>query len=77
MRLDIPNARNLLYAANDWSLGKKVQEKDRRKPFSAAAQEAGIPYYGGKLGDITIVVSHVIASKNVRPLLPVFNTHTL
>lgn len=43
---------------------QRAQEKDRQTPFSAAAQEAGIRYYGGKLDDITVVVSYITASKN-------------
>lgn len=41
----------------------RAQEKDRQTPFSAAAQEAGFRYYGGKLDDITVVVSYITSSK--------------
>ncbi|KAK1433571.1 hypothetical protein QVD17_10483 [Tagetes erecta] len=43
---------------------QRAQEKDRQTPFSAAAQEAGFRYYGGKLDDITVVVSYITASKD-------------
>nr|GEY95292.1 probable protein phosphatase 2C 55 [Tanacetum cinerariifolium] len=58
---------------------QRAQEKDRQTPFSAAAQEAGIRYYGGKLDDITVVVSYITTSKDVYvcPLLPLFNTRAL
>ncbi|GKA24796.1 probable protein phosphatase 2C 55 isoform X1 [Tanacetum coccineum] len=56
---------------------QRAQEKDRQTPFSAAAQEAGIRYYGGKLDDITVVVSYITTSKDVCPLLPLFNTRAL
>lgn len=49
---------------------QRAQEKDRQTPFSAAAQEAGFRYYGGKLDDITVVVSCITTSKDVYPLLP-------
>ncbi|KAJ0982193.1 hypothetical protein J5N97_010448 [Dioscorea zingiberensis] len=41
---------------------QRAQDKDRQTPFSTAAQDAGIRYYGGKLDDITVVVSYVTAS---------------
>ncbi|XP_010547493.1 PREDICTED: probable protein phosphatase 2C 80 [Tarenaya hassleriana] len=34
-------------------------DRNRQTPFSAAAQEAGYRYYGGKLDDITVVVSYI------------------
>ncbi|KAI7734199.1 hypothetical protein M8C21_003400 [Ambrosia artemisiifolia] len=43
---------------------QRAQDKDRPTPFSAAAQEAGFRYYGGKLDDITVVVSYITASNN-------------
>ncbi|KAK9066683.1 hypothetical protein SSX86_014006 [Deinandra increscens subsp. villosa] len=43
---------------------QRAQEKDRQTPFSAAAQEAGFRYYGGKLDDITVVVSYITTSKD-------------
>lgn len=42
---------------------QRAHEKDRQTPFSAAAQEAGFRYYGGKLDDITVVVSYITTSK--------------
>ncbi|GAV90581.1 SpoIIE domain-containing protein [Cephalotus follicularis] len=42
---------------------QRAQDKDRQTPFSTAAQDAGFRYYGGKLDDITVVVSY-IASHN-------------
>ncbi|KAK2988742.1 hypothetical protein RJ640_021007 [Escallonia rubra] len=44
---------------------QRAQDKNRQTPFSAAAQEAGFRYYGGKLDDITVVVSYITSSDNV------------
>lgn len=41
---------------------QRAQDKNRQTPFSTAAQDAGYRYYGGKLDDITVVVSYVTAS---------------
>ncbi|XP_038703493.1 probable protein phosphatase 2C 55 isoform X2 [Tripterygium wilfordii] len=41
---------------------QRAQDKDRQTPFSTAAQNAGFRYYGGKLDDITVVVSYVTSS---------------
>ncbi|KAL2489374.1 putative protein phosphatase 2C 55 [Forsythia ovata] len=41
---------------------QRAQDKNRRTPFSAAAQEAGFRYNGGKLDDITVVVSHITSN---------------
>ncbi|CAA2973074.1 probable protein phosphatase 2C 55 [Olea europaea var. sylvestris] len=38
---------------------QRAQDKSRQTPFSTAAQEAGFRYYGGKLDDITVVVSYI------------------
>ncbi|KAL8145056.1 putative protein phosphatase 2C 55 [Apium graveolens] len=38
---------------------QRAQDKNRQTPFSSAAQEAGFRYYGGKLDDITVVVSYI------------------
>ncbi|KAL6511739.1 hypothetical protein OROGR_021336 [Orobanche gracilis] len=38
---------------------QRAQDKNRQTPFSTAAQEAGYRYYGGKLDDITVVVSFI------------------
>ncbi|XP_024969309.1 probable protein phosphatase 2C 55 isoform X2 [Cynara cardunculus var. scolymus] len=43
---------------------QRAQERDRQTPFSAAAQEAGFRYYGGKLDDITVVVSYITSFKD-------------
>ncbi|XP_076942786.1 putative protein phosphatase 2C 80 [Bidens hawaiensis] len=40
----------------------KALDRKRQSPFSAAAQEAGFRYHGGKLDDITVVVSFVTGS---------------
>ncbi|GLJ13620.1 hypothetical protein SUGI_0216510 [Cryptomeria japonica] len=45
---------------------QRAQDKHRQTPFSTAAQDAGITHYGGKLDDITVVVSYV-ASSNSNP----------
>ncbi|XP_073284321.1 probable protein phosphatase 2C 55 isoform X2 [Primulina huaijiensis] len=44
---------------------QRALDKDRQTPFSAAAQEAGFRYYGGKLDDITVVVSYITSDQNV------------
>lgn len=41
---------------------QRAMDKTRQTPFATAAQEAGFRYYGGKLDDITVVVSYVAAS---------------
>lgn len=38
---------------------QRALDKNRQTPFSTAAQEAGFRYYGGKLDDITVVVSYI------------------
>ncbi|KAM3295671.1 hypothetical protein ACQJBY_038146 [Aegilops geniculata] len=43
---------------------QRAQDKNRPTPFSTAAQDAGYRYYGGKLDDITVVVSYVTAFGN-------------
>ncbi|CAA0840129.1 Probable protein phosphatase 2C 55, partial [Striga hermonthica] len=43
---------------------QRAQDKNRQTPFSTAAQEAGFRYYGGKLDDITVVVSYIAADYN-------------
>lgn len=43
---------------------QRALDRNRQTPFSTAAQEAGFRYYGGKLDDITVVVSYVISSIN-------------
>ncbi|CAN4122811.1 unnamed protein product [Withania somnifera] len=44
---------------------QRAQDKNRQTPFSAAAQEAGFRYHGGKLDDVTVVVSYITSNKNV------------
>ncbi|KAH0458686.1 hypothetical protein IEQ34_011500 [Dendrobium chrysotoxum] len=41
---------------------QRAQDKNRQTPFSTAAQVAGYRYYGGKLDDITVVVSFITSS---------------
>ncbi|XP_043713344.1 probable protein phosphatase 2C 55 [Telopea speciosissima] len=41
---------------------QRAQDRDRQTPFSTAAQDAGFRYYGGKLDDITVVVSYITSS---------------
>ncbi|KAJ4760600.1 hypothetical protein LUZ62_070975 [Rhynchospora pubera] len=41
---------------------QRALDKNRQTPFSTAAQDAGYRYYGGKLDDITVVVSYITAS---------------
>lgn len=41
---------------------QRALDKKRPSPFSAAALEAGYRYYGGKLDDITVVVSYISSS---------------
>ncbi|KAF4350281.1 hypothetical protein CsatB_024548 [Cannabis sativa] len=43
---------------------QRALDKTRQTPFSTAAQEAGFRYYGGKLDDITVVVSYISSSIN-------------
>ncbi|XVE94749.1 hypothetical protein REPUB_Repub02eG0035800 [Reevesia pubescens] len=42
---------------------QRAQDRDRQTPFSTAAQDAGFRYYGGKLDDITVVVSYISSSE--------------
>eukprot|EP01018_Ginkgo_biloba_P031673 Gb_21754 [translate_table: standard] len=41
---------------------QRAEDGDRDTPFSTAAQHAGFAYHGGKLDDITVVVSYVTAA---------------
>ncbi|XP_057973263.1 probable protein phosphatase 2C 55 isoform X3 [Malania oleifera] len=43
---------------------QRAQDKNRQTPFSTAAQDAGFRYYGGKLDDITVIVSYITSSSN-------------
>lgn len=47
---------------------QRAQDKDRQTPFSTAAQDAGFRYYGGKLDDITVVVSYITNCEDVCSL---------
>lgn len=44
---------------------QRAQDSNRQTPFSTAAQDAGYRYYGGKLDDITVVVSYITSSSSV------------
>ncbi|KAK8705632.1 hypothetical protein V6N13_049230 [Hibiscus sabdariffa] len=44
---------------------QRAQDRDRQTPFSTAAQDAGFRYYGGKLDDITVVVSYITTSEEL------------
>ncbi|WOH00356.1 hypothetical protein DCAR_0519715 [Daucus carota subsp. sativus] len=46
------------------SARERALDRHRQTPFSTAAQEAGYRYYGGKLDDITVVVSYINSSTN-------------
>lgn len=41
----------------------RAQDCNRQTPFSTAAQDAGFVFYGGKMDDITVVVSYITNSK--------------
>ncbi|XVE87272.1 hypothetical protein DITRI_Ditri18aG0103600 [Diplodiscus trichospermus] len=43
---------------------ERAVDKNRQTPFAKAAQDAGFRYYGGKLDDITVVVSYITSSTN-------------
>ncbi|MED6197387.1 hypothetical protein PIB30_056042 [Stylosanthes scabra] len=43
---------------------QRAQDKDRQTPFSTAAQDAGLRYYGGKLDDTTVIVSYITSSED-------------
>ncbi|KAA8528629.1 hypothetical protein F0562_035984 [Nyssa sinensis] len=43
---------------------QRAQDKNRQTPFSTAAQDAGFRYYGGKLDDITVVVSYITSASD-------------
>lgn len=44
---------------------QRAQDRNRQTPFSTAAQDAGFRYYGGKLDDITVVVSYISGHASV------------
>lgn len=39
---------------------QRAHDRNRQTPFSTAALEVGFQYYGGKLDDITVVVSYIV-----------------
>ncbi|KAH7445813.1 hypothetical protein KP509_01G025300 [Ceratopteris richardii] len=39
---------------------ERAQDRNRQTPFSAAAQDAGFRFYGGKMDDITVIVSYIV-----------------
>ncbi|XP_073119132.1 probable protein phosphatase 2C 55 [Henckelia pumila] len=43
---------------------QRAEDKNRQTPFSTAAQDAGFRYYGGKLDDITVIVSYITGHHN-------------
>ncbi|XP_047267392.1 probable protein phosphatase 2C 55 [Capsicum annuum] len=45
---------------------QRAQDQKQANPFSAAAQEAGFRYHGGKLDDVTMVVAYITSEKNTR-----------
>ncbi|XP_037491515.1 probable protein phosphatase 2C 55 [Jatropha curcas] len=44
---------------------QRALDENRQTPFSTAAQLAGFSYHGGKLDDITVVVSYVTSSNKL------------
>ena len=44
---------------------QRALDTNRQTPFSTAAQDAGYRYYGGKLDDVTVVVSYVTSSASI------------
>ncbi|KAL3514617.1 hypothetical protein ACH5RR_027334 [Cinchona calisaya] len=45
---------------------QRAEDKNRQTPFSSAAQDAGFRYYGGKLDDITVVVSYITSDNDEK-----------
>ncbi|KAJ7558379.1 hypothetical protein O6H91_04G036600 [Diphasiastrum complanatum] len=41
----------------------RAQDRNRQTPFSSAAQDAGYRFYGGKMDDITVIVSYITDSE--------------
>jgi protein phosphatase PTC7 len=41
---------------------QRAKDKKRQTPFSTAAQDSGLRHYGGKLDDITVVVSYITST---------------
>lgn len=44
---------------------QRALDRKRQSPFSIAAKEAGYRYNGGKLDDITVIVSYISNSTNM------------
>lgn len=44
---------------------ERAVDKNKQTPFAKAAQDAGYRYNGGKLDDITVVVSFITSSADV------------
>ncbi|KAL3684055.1 hypothetical protein R1sor_002077 [Riccia sorocarpa] len=42
----------------------RAKDRNRQTPFSTAAQDAGYRFYGGKMDDITVIVSYITNSKS-------------
>ncbi|XP_009600510.1 probable protein phosphatase 2C 55 [Nicotiana tomentosiformis] len=43
---------------------QRAMDTNKSSPFSDGAQEAGFEYHGGKLDDITVVVSYIMNNEN-------------
>lgn len=43
---------------------ERAGDRNRQTPFSTAAQEAGFRFYGGKMDDITVIVSYITNAKS-------------
>ncbi|GKU94572.1 hypothetical protein SLEP1_g8043 [Rubroshorea leprosula] len=44
---------------------QRAEDRNWQTPFATAAQDAGFRYYGGKLDDITVIVSYVSSNTNM------------
>ena len=51
-------AKNIVALARE-----RAEDRNRQTPFSTAAQEAGFRFYGGKIDDITVIVSYIATIK--------------
>ncbi|XVF62444.1 hypothetical protein PTKIN_Ptkin09bG0008300 [Pterospermum kingtungense] len=56
---------------------ERAVDRYRQTPFAKAAQDAGLRYYGGKLDDITVVVSYITGFANTSVLSSKLNLLTL
>ncbi|KAL6342036.1 hypothetical protein AAG906_038282 [Vitis piasezkii] len=43
---------------------QRAHDKNRQTPFFTATQDVGFRYYGGKLDDITVIVSYITSHSN-------------